>query len=143
MHMKELGIGTQEIILDNKVNMKQNFLVFNLFLAFITYPIASYCITVLPAPYSSSKPPIGNAIAKGLIGLGEIYNDSYQAKLAEQQKIIETRNKIYVYEMVRDYDPIRHDEFVSCIRASELPEDQKLIVICYFNDMFFKWKSTQ
>lgn len=123
--------------------MKSRFL-FTIFIAIITlYPFASNALTVLPAPpqRTSSAESFAQGFAEGFTkSFSQSYQEAKQAKMAEQKKIIETRNYIYIYEMTRDYDPEYHDEFVSCIERSTLPEDQKLIVICQFNDIFLKWK---
>lgn len=105
------------------------------FAIFAIYPFFSYGVTVIPS--SSSSGSIGKSFGEGLV---KGYTKAKKAKEAEKQKVIEARNSVYIYEMLRDYDPLNHEEFVSCIQRSELPEYQKILIICEFNDRYLTWR---
>lgn len=89
-----------------------------------------YSVQVIgPSPRAMQAGQLGQALGQGLairMRENEIRN----------QKAIATRNYIYKLTMLRDYDPERHQEFVTCINQSALSYEDKL-------EMLFIFETTQ
>ena len=68
--------------------------------------------------------------------IGQAFGQGIAIRMRENeirdQKAIELRNYIYTLEMLREYDPERHQEFVDCINNSALPYKEKLEMIIIF-----------
>lgn len=121
--------------------MKKNKLFKTLFAIIALYPMTSYGMQVIQAsPQSQARAQAGRETGQAIgNSISLACERRSKAKAAEKQRIVETRNMIYIYEMFRDYDPDNHDEFISCIQRSALPEDQKMLVIAEFKDRLIKW----
>ena len=79
--------------------------------------------------------------------MGQAFGQGMAMRMREQeirnQNAIATRNNIYKLTMLRDYDPERHGEFVSCINRSALSYSEKLEVIFLFESAHKAYSSTK
>jgi len=72
------------------------------------------------------------------LGLSE---DAVQAGITSAQirlKQIQRRNYTYKIEMLRDYTPEQHSEYIDCIERSFLPIEEKIEIIKNFESRFKK-----
>lgn len=97
-----------------------------LFFSAVLLTTSAYGVQVIgPSPRAMQASQIGQAFGQGLAV-------TMREKEMSDQKAIYTRNYFYKLTMLRDYDPERHEEFVSCINASELPYEDKLEMLFIF-----------
>lgn len=102
--------------------------------------VPSISNAILVVPNNNNYDSVGKSFGEGLC---EGYFQGRAQAEAKNRKIIETRNKIYAYEMIRDYNPEYHDEFVSCISKSALEEHEKMLIIANFNERQQDWINSQ
>lgn len=91
--------------------------------------------------YRSGFGDFAGICAGALIGtlIGNSIHDHRQAKVAR----FDNANRQYAYELTRDYNPQYHNEFVTCVSNSCLPEHEKMILIGNFNERRMQWLGAQ
>jgi hypothetical protein len=104
------------------------------------------CITLHTSSYAHRGSCFFGNVAGSLVGslIGtSIANDIAIHRVNRFNRAVNfnTENRIYVYEMIRDYNPLYHSQYVNCIAASCLPESQKLAAIATLNEKYAAWIS--
>src|SRR5215216_878192 len=90
--------------------------------------------------HTSSHASFGD-VAAGFVGafIGTSIANGIQQDRVNRAVKIDTENRLYIYEMARDYNPMYHNEYVNCILASCLPYHQKMAAINVLNEKYKVW----
>jgi hypothetical protein len=70
------------------------------------------------------------------INKNDYSNSVFKTKINDDKLAVESKNKIYIYEIVKDYNPDFHEEIEDNITKSILNQSDKEILISYLDKQF-------
>lgn len=114
-------------------------LILSLFLCTLILHTSSHASTYVS--YRGGFDSFAGICAAALIG--GVIGANIQNHKQERAIQFDSANKLYAYEMIRDYNPRYHYEYVSSVSRSCLPEHEKTALIGYFNERRLEYVSMQ